>query len=641
MTDSAAPYSHSQWIGQIVAERYLVHRLLGEGGMGAVYEAEHIHMKKRVALKVLHGEMLAHQEVVARFEREAVAAARIQHPSVVTAMDFGRLTGGAFYLVLEYVEGRSLFQVLEEQGALPSNRVFRILIQINAALIAAHEAGIIHRDLKPENIMLVDTGEDDFVKILDFGIAKLYDDEQREGAGRLTRAGALFGTPAYMSPEQARGQTVDARADLYALGLIGYEMLSGRRAFDGEDVMAVLTAQLNDRPEPLSSSVPPALAQLIFRLLEKDPDKRPASAQELGEVLHQISEMMDYSLPPPRTSAGTRLDRGRGSHSGRRSSSGALSGSSGALSGTDSSSDEPASSLQAAALQALSPKKRRSSLWVPLVTLLCGLGLGLLVVFLLPVFLPGWGLSAEAVQLEEERLLQEARAGDREKLAELRKKMSEQGESETGELSPEELERETLRWMALGRGYRIIRHYTASLQAYQRAVEQDPHLALDSELLADVRIALEQRDTVEQALEFAQTHLGSAGADLIYDVWRDHLGQPGMTAVVARAQRLVRDRSLREQASPALQVALDLERAKVCAEYREILPRAVETADERSLQKLEALQARRGCGSQRTQDCFPCLRAEEEILLQAIAAAKARPAPALVRAPDELTDEAP
>jgi serine/threonine-protein kinase len=226
-----------------VAERYRVIELLGSGGMGSVYRAEHVHMRKSVAFKLLHRELTHLSDIVARFEREAIAAARITHPNVAAATDFGRLPDGACYLVLEYVQGKSLRQCLLLAAPFDADRVLRIAKQIALALGAAHEAGIVHRDLKPENVMLVDgTAEPDFVKVLDFGIAKIHMPEQ-EGQPALTRMGTIFGTPEYMSPEQALGQSADARTDLYSLGIIIYEMLTGRTPFADKELVAVLTRQ--------------------------------------------------------------------------------------------------------------------------------------------------------------------------------------------------------------------------------------------------------------------------------------------------------------------------------------------------------------------------------------------------------------
>ena len=223
--------------GTLLAGRYRVMELLGEGAMGAVYRAEHVHMRKPFAVKVLHRELTTIPEVVKRFEREAIAAGRIDHPHVARAHDFGVLEGdasahGGFYLVLEFVEGRRLSDALAE-GAFDLGRALVVTRQIAEALLAAHTAGIVHRDLKPDNVMLVERlGELDYVKVLDFGIAKM---ETGESGPALTRLGTVFGTPSYMAPEQAAGQSVDSRVDLYTLGLMLHEMLTGKACFEGDE----------------------------------------------------------------------------------------------------------------------------------------------------------------------------------------------------------------------------------------------------------------------------------------------------------------------------------------------------------------------------------------------------------------------
>jgi len=221
-------------VGTILSGRYLLERVLGEGGMGAVYQAEHTHMRKRLAVKVLHPEMSRMPEVVARFEREAMAAAHIEHPNIAAATDFGKTEEGQFFLVLEFVEGTSLRERMKENAPMSVGRTFHIVQQVARALQRAHSLGIVHRDLKPENVMLVEReGDPDFVKVLDFGIAKVPVGElagvSSSGQPVLTQLGMVYGTPEYMAPEQAAGQEVDARADLYSLGVMTYEMLCGVR----------------------------------------------------------------------------------------------------------------------------------------------------------------------------------------------------------------------------------------------------------------------------------------------------------------------------------------------------------------------------------------------------------------------------
>lgn len=616
-------------LGTLVSERYQVNRLLGVGGMGAVFEAEHVHMKKLVALKVLHPRLLINPEVVARFEREAVAAGRLQHPGIVGATDFGRLKDGSFYLALEYVDGRSLADVLNHEGAMDPERAVHVAIQVNSALCAAHSAGIVHRDLKPDNVMLVRTGDDeDFVKVLDFGIAKLTTGAgQKEG---LTRAGLVFGTPEYMSPEQAMGHEADARSDLYGVGMLLYEMLAGKSPFHHDDVTAMLTAQITETPPLLPESVPEGLARLVYCLLEKSPENRPGSAEELAEDFVLLAEKMEWQLPIPRTSAGTRLELpGFAGIARRPLGARALD------------------SVRSFSMAPVSVGRKRIPRWIPLVALLGGAALGIVATLYgrqgsAPSRAP---TEVSAPVDAEERLLARVRSGDRDAISELRKRVAaEQEELErsgvllppspgpSGQPQPNELPsheggherapeaaaenateqqrvlRQAARYLALGRGYSVIKHSPAALKMYEHAVMLDPHLADEPELLMDVRTALGAHDAVEEGLDFAMARLGAHGADLVYDVYLDHLGEAGMTAVVARAMKMVKSKELFDQASPSLQVALRLGEARVCADYRAILGDAAAHADDRSLLKLRALTTRRGCGTFGNKDCFVCLR---------------------------------
>jgi serine/threonine-protein kinase len=319
----------SQRVGLVLADRYRLERLLGEGAMGAVYLAEHVHMRKRFALKLLHGHATSSPELVARFEREAIAAGHLSHPNIAAASDFGQLPDGAFFLVLEYVDGRSLRDELDAEGALHPRRALGVARQIVSALGAAHAKGIVHRDVKPENVMLVVRGrsgptstpfpgapsiDDPLVKVLDFGIAKLDANatlgaDSTAGGTPLTRAGAIYGTPQYMAPEQAAGGEIDHRADFYAVGSVLYEMITGRPPFEGE-AMEIIAQMLIDAPAPLSSAVAPALVSpalraLVDELLAKDRVARPANAADVLSRLDAISAEMNAEmsavrpLPPP------------------------------------------------------------------------------------------------------------------------------------------------------------------------------------------------------------------------------------------------------------------------------------------------------------------------------------------------------
>jgi serine/threonine protein kinase len=302
-----------------------------------VYRAEHLHLRKPHALKVLLPEWSSMPEVVARFEREAVAAGNIQSPHVAAATDFGRLRGGAFYLVMEYVQGRTLRADLEA-GAIAPGRALHILRGIVAALRAAHAMGIVHRDLKPENIMLVErNGDRDFVKVLDFGIAKVdaLDTGRGGAAGEdasktpLTRVGTIIGTPKYMSPEQALGQPVDARSDLYSAGVIFFEMLTGFCPFEGDAVTVLRQRILEDAPElpaDVAAGIEPRTRALVRQLLAKSRENRFASAADLMAALDECSSEPEPLAPPSPGRASLEPLEGIATPTGRNARSAALAG---------------------------------------------------------------------------------------------------------------------------------------------------------------------------------------------------------------------------------------------------------------------------------------------------------------------------
>ncbi|HVY48703.1 MAG TPA: serine/threonine-protein kinase, partial [Minicystis sp.] len=287
------------FIGKVVDGRYEVVSVLGEGGMGTIYEVRHATLGRRFALKVLRRD-IADPELVARFIQEAKAAAAIGHPNIVAVNDFGSIPverGGTVpYFVMERLEGASLAEVLRERGMLAPRRAAGIVLQCAAGLAATHEAGVVHRDLKPDNVFLVRHGDREAVKLLDFGVAKM------AGAGRLTRAGTVYGTPHYMSPEQAAGHAVDHRADVYALGIILYECLSGRVPFEADSYMGVLTKHMFAAPEPIEQVMRDArglgaLGPIVMRCLAKEPADRYASMKELAAALEL------FLRDPPRAAA--------------------------------------------------------------------------------------------------------------------------------------------------------------------------------------------------------------------------------------------------------------------------------------------------------------------------------------------------
>jgi eukaryotic-like serine/threonine-protein kinase len=280
--------------GTVIADRYKVVERLGEGGMGVVYSVEHTHMRKLFALKVLHRELLRLPEVVSRFEREAVLAGSINHPNVAAATDFGKLPDGSFFLILELVVGKSLRELIAE-GPVEVTRAMPIIRGMTAGIVAAHAKGIVHRDLKPDNVMLVERdGVGDFVKVLDFGIAKgdAMPEIRASDAQPLTQIGTIMGTPAYMSPEQAVGQVVDHRSDLYSLGVIYYELITGTAPFHGDSLQVLrqhLTAEAPLIPAELTAGVAVPIASIVAKLLAKEPDARFQSAADLLAALDGLS----------------------------------------------------------------------------------------------------------------------------------------------------------------------------------------------------------------------------------------------------------------------------------------------------------------------------------------------------------------
>jgi serine/threonine-protein kinase len=271
--------------GTVIAAKYEILRRLGAGGMGAVYEARHKRMGKKVALKVIHRKYAKNADAVVRFLREAEAASKIRHPNVIDVIDIDELHDPPF-MVLEYLEGLSLASILEREGKLGAQQTAALLSPILSAVAAAHEAGIVHRDIKPENVFVARTGDGSTRPvILDFGVAKI-DGGMFQG---LTQTNAMVGTVVYMSPEQARdSKRVDARSDQYTLGVLLYECLAGQRPVDGESLYSVLSAIVEGKFQPLRELAPgtdPAFLQIVERAMQRNPDDRFASVRAMNEAL--------------------------------------------------------------------------------------------------------------------------------------------------------------------------------------------------------------------------------------------------------------------------------------------------------------------------------------------------------------------
>lgn len=282
-------------VGSVIADRYHIEKKLGEGGMGAVYLGQHVKMGRKSAIKVMAQSMANDPEAIARFNREAANAARINHPNVCAIYDFGETPDGLIYLAMEFIEGSSLSDLLKSQGALPPQRAASILEQTANALQAAHDLGIVHRDLKPDNIMLT-KGRDgaDVVKVVDFGIAKAMGGEEGQ---KVTKTGLVVGTPEYMSPEQLSGDVLDGRSDIYSLALVLFRMLSGALPFQADTAQEMMIKRLTDDPMRLDEALPganfpPRLQQVMDKALQRMPADRYSSAAQFGrDVVEAVSRM--------------------------------------------------------------------------------------------------------------------------------------------------------------------------------------------------------------------------------------------------------------------------------------------------------------------------------------------------------------
>jgi eukaryotic-like serine/threonine-protein kinase len=271
------------FVGKVIDGRYEIMQRVGEGGMGVVYKARQMSIDRVIALKMLNQQMAGDQQWVQRFYNEAKACSRLQHPNTIRMFDFGQTQDGRLFMTMEFLDGLSLRDALA-RGPIAPQRVIKILIQCCASLAEAHSIGIIHRDIKPDNVFLLNmAGSPDFVKLLDFSVAKLL-----EGDRMKTQAGVVFGTPQYMSPEQGRGLPLDARSDLYALGILAFEMLTGNVPYNDDNPMTVIQMHLHGQVPPMSDQIPYSVQQVVRRAMEKDAARRYQSSGEMMQHCQQV-----------------------------------------------------------------------------------------------------------------------------------------------------------------------------------------------------------------------------------------------------------------------------------------------------------------------------------------------------------------
>ena len=655
-------------VGTTLSERYRIDRLLGEGGMGRVYAATHIAMRKRVAVKILHRDLTKVPEVIKRFEREAMAAANIDHPNVAAATDFGKLDDGSVFLVLEYVSGRSLRDEMAT-GPMVVDRALHITRQMSAALATAHELDIVHRDLKPENVMLVEKGaEADFVKVLDFGIAKVpIGDAPTQGAAKegeaITKVGMVFGTPEYMPPEQALGQPVDARADIYALGIMVYELLTGSRPFGGNTQVEVLGQQLAGPPPPMVEkgvTVSPVIEQLVRMMLAKEVAQRVQSAKDLVVAIDQIrgrpgsipdtgsipdltsqhdiirpGSIPDVSTPGSIPDVGVSSERRLALPSGSIPDPGPGSipdtGGSipdilspGSLPGTTPVS-APASLADASGphsaaeppgiptwFEGLRPALPGPLKKLPPMAFVAAAGFAVVAVVFLVGVIAARALSSDPAPTPSGSAAvgapPGAPVGSAASKAELDAAKSE-GVKALDELAKKYPDDVAL-LLELAKAHELDRNVTDAVGAIGRVLSLDPSLSKDEWIASALWRASQSKDAGDAAFALLEGPMGEKGADIMYDLV---ITQGIRAEVVARAEAFLKSQEFQKRSSPALNVAVALKYAKSCEQRKGLLMRAKNQGDARALKFLRQLENKSGCGRRGQFDCWKCVRGDDRL----------------------------
>ncbi len=611
----AADVEAASLVGRVLSDRYRVDALIARGGLGTVYRGEHVPMRKVVAIKVLHASIERHPEIVARFEREAIAGAHVQHPNVAAATDFGQLEGGACFLVLEHIEGVTLRELIQS-GPLPAARAIGIARQVAAGLGAIHDKGIVHRDLKPMNV-LVDVAGGDRVKVIDFGLAKIDLERIRAGSGgkpapALTAIGMVMGTVAYMAPEAALGMdAVDARADFYALGLVLYEMLAGKHPFDATAPAELFKQQRHATPPPLAErtpgvSVPAALEALVMRLLEKSPKARPSSAAEVLDALDALAReaganaaavAAPIEAPPATSPSPARPAPVPASPPGAKPL---------ALLSRRPRSGPRLPSLFGDALADASDAARRAARAL-------GRGSGA----------PAWAygaLGAGALLLVGAVVL--LARGPRDEIEPAAAPSAAPPAASAPPPREVVLEVDGLdakAWRARLRATMDTRDWGRGAAAFLAIAELDPTMfrepaVREAALAAATGIALEGGDRADAVFAAMTDRLDQDGLDLLFDMVRLKGGTKGSK----RAGEILRRPEVLARATPELRIAFELHRAP-CAEKSALYDRAVAEGDGRTLAQMQVM---------REQDCDndrdPCCFKGDAALAAAIKALKAR-----------------
>lgn len=634
-------------VGTTISQRYRIDALIAFGGMGAVYRGEHILMRKRIAVKLLQSGAEDLPQLVERFRREAIVGAHVTHPNIASATDFGELDDGSYFLVMEHIKGRTLYDLIKEEGALPLDRAMGIARQVAAGLAAAHEAGVVHRDLKPHNIMLVDLDGNrtasvpalllgrDIIKIIDFGFASMAEERlsiapsERPSVvpDRITQQGEIFGTIAYLAPEAAAGMdVVDARSDLYALGVVIYQMLTGLHPFKETAPGPLFRCHLTKPPPPFKVrapevDVPAAVEAITMRLLEKEPERRFQNAPELIEAIDEAMGLTGLvALAPGRISspaipadllAGAFQQEAEAAAARERSSTGhsatsllgpsSLSGSSTSTStSTSSSALMAADALRISAAPPVAPSK--GWIW----GVLAGVGMAVVVggvawnqglIHLAPAATaqaagvssgnsPGAPASVAPPAL--------VASAPPEKTPPTPPANSGEQAANTG---PKE---DVTPWKIRLKSSVQVHDWPNARLSFRRVAELDPDGLADSVFLPTVvdfltNLGQHQDAEVDQIFGLLENKTGSAGLDVLYDV----VQRRGGSLAATRAAEILKKPIVLARASAPMRIAFELRMAP-CEKKASLLPRAESEGDWRILQVFDSMRS--ACGQSKTFD---------------------------------------
>ncbi|MBI4509705.1 MAG: serine/threonine protein kinase [Deltaproteobacteria bacterium] len=571
-------------LGEVVLGRYRILERLGQGGMGEVHVAEHVVTGKKCAVKTLLPEMACVTEIARRFEREARVASLLSHPNIVSVYDFGALDDGTPFMVMELVTGTPLSKLVES-GPLAPRRALVIIRRALGALAHAHRNGVVHRDLKSDNLMVTTAGdsdeERDIVKILDFGIAKVMGDAPGElGGEQLTQAGVAFGTPDYMAPEQALGEAVDPRADLYSMGVILFELLTGRKPFQNSDKMAVLRMHVAVTPPSLAEVTgrrfAPELEEIVAMALKKRRDERLRTAEDMIALVDRAIDLLRFEEANPPRATGVRLD------------------------------------------EALAPRaslgwSRRALLGLPALAVI----VLTITLFARPrttqkIAAPGAGSAVKDVL---------AIAVTKTERAVRAEKMLHAGDADGAlrflehELLTEDGSRDAVASLFLGHSRALLGRDTEGLTAYERAVALNPSLAFDETMRRNVAGMLDRKASGVGllAIEFLAVRVGKTARPILIE----QASRGKVREVRQRALSIASRLGVLEEVNRVESHSLDLVQGLSCKERREAIPKLRALGDKRAIPALRKAIGRKG-GLLGLQDINTCLHQDAREAIQVL-----------------------